>query len=250
MSRQVVNMRSALIILFLLATSSMASASEDCLPILGVDDPRGDTRLTPTNQPYPAPKMDILRYEIERTSDTLDLRLTLAQRPGGEQNEYYRYWLGFHVVHKDKSPEYMDVRIGATSTYDEGDLVGPNSQGNPTLGILPIEWNGSTMVFHIPLSMLEEAFGGAVEIGAPQSSADGIDRLSDAQGFGAPRLQDDAISLDVFEETFPTLRPCLPAVAQGQDEIPATRAETPWPAWNVAVLVGCVLAFFRPRRAE
>jgi hypothetical protein len=248
-------MRSVLVALALLAASSITAAAtgataEQCPPRLTVEDAKGDTRLTPTDQPYDAPKMDILRYEIEQTNETLDLHLTLAEKPGGEQNEYYRYWLYFSFKREEKPTERMGIRIAFTSTYDEGDLVGPNSLGNPRLGTFLTKWNGTTMSFHIPLKVLYDALGVSTAFGAPSASADGIHRLPVMQGIGPPRVQDDTFSEDEFKEDFPALLPCLPPIVAEQAQAPPPEAKTPSPSWAAVVLVLVIAGLLRTRRSD
>lgn len=247
-------MRSALLALTLFAGMAPALAQEapECIPSMHVDDAAGDVDVTTLNlASYDAPKLDIRRYEIEQTNDSLILRLTLAERPGGETNEYYRYWLGFYFRTPNGSSELMDVRVAHTATYDDGELVGPNSLGNPTLATLPAEWEGATMTYRIPTSILEDALGKGVTFGAPRSSSDGIHRLLDAQGpsFAAPYLQDSAHNDDVFDKDFPVLRPCL---SESPETIPTLGAsdptqETPWPTWALVATLASA-ALIRRRR--
>lgn len=245
-------MRFILLALLMLATMNPASAQEpqECIPTMHVDDPEGDVTLTPTGATFDAPKMDITRYEIEQTNDSLSLRMTLGDRPGGEDAESYRYWLYFIFRSTNGSTDRMGIRVGHTTTYDSGVLVGPNSMGNPRIGTFSAAWDGTMMAFQIPLATLERALGEGVTFGAPHASSDGIHRIVDAQGrpFAAPYALDSADSEESFEDDFPVLQVCVPSTTSVSPNLNASGAsrETPWPVW--ALLTGLLLAGYLRRR--
>lgn len=173
----------------LLASLPLAAA---CAPTLGVDDAAGDVRTNPGNASWNAPPADLVRESVRDEGAQIVVEATLSAPPSTTSGPYYRYWLGFMAEWPGHAPEYMDLRIATTATYDKANLVGPNSLGNPTAGTYAVQWDGPRLSVRFPRSDLEAMLGGPAQLGSPQAGSDGAHASVLAQGpaGAAPYVQD------------------------------------------------------------
>lgn len=181
-------MRGLLALLLLSLVSGSAAA--ECQPSQwAVDKPDDTTFMGREDHPFDAPPpTEALQAVLWIENDALHANLTLvAPPPRGNPFETYRYWINFDVVPEGGEAEKMGFRVGATTTYEEVALVGPNSMGNPTFGTYPLSWEGGTVSTFVPLADLERAYGKPVVVGRPTGLTDGPSRSDQAQGspFGA-----------------------------------------------------------------
>jgi hypothetical protein len=225
--------------LAVLALVSLANV--DACGVFGLDDPEGDVivfPMVPSEALGGRPSLDFLRYETHLTPENLTLAVQLAQAPGNGEFGYNRYWIGFHV-RTSGAWELMDVRIGQTSTYERGFLIGPGSLDHPRMAELPLHWSGNNFTIVIPWSLMTDTLGPRVKVSGLAALSDGPSPLLNFQG--APT----ALFMDWVRHA-----PGIPLEACVDEEpLPATQvAAVPLPgSLLVVALLG--LGFLVRRRA-
>lgn len=207
-------------------------------------DPIGDVVLykqVPGMQD-PRPSVDLRGVNLTLRDGALHYSVEVGARPGAGELGYNRYWLGFHVD-GGHGPEYVDVRIAATSTYDEGWLVGPTRLGLLAWGTVPIAWNGTEMSFRLPIEPLQAHFEQPLHVGQPQASADGPSMTKEVQGSIAGAVLMDFAPDGV--QDFQALAPCpSPPPSPVPAEAPRDAASMP------LALVGLTLLALARHRAR
>jgi hypothetical protein len=210
-------------------------------------DRQGDVTLLGVDNEVAAsqahPSIDILETRLAQTGPLLVFSATFAQPPEfGSTSWANRYWLGFHVRPSgDVAYEYMGLRIYATAFYDKGTLVSSNEQGNHGVATLEVTWNESTAVFSFPRRVLEEIYGGAVDVAAPQAQADGRSLSTEFQGFPA-----GAVFVDYHDvEGMASLVCAAVPEAASTDAAEAPVKESPAPSLGLLLTLALLAALAR-----
>jgi len=224
--------------LILAAALGAFSASAGCVPAEHVDDPVGDVQRWPLPGAMPgadtAP-VDMTRAWVADHGDHLEVGVQLAERP--RPGEAYRYWIGFHLRLRG-SWEYLDVRMHG-DRHDAGWLVGGNAVDNPLLGVLPADWNGTSVSFQVPKQAILEAYGlQEAEWGSPRASADGP--------HPAPQVVMAVGSADWATTPAPKALPGCPPL----EPLPVTGAVQQAPAPLAAVAAAGLLGAVAMRRRQ
>lgn len=230
-----------------LATATQGETSDlSCTPFWTNPDDRGDVTilgvpLAPTSPLAPAP-VDLLDASMVLRNGTVEYSFQTAEAPEeGASVPYYRYWLGFLVTPQGGDPEYMDLRISSTTTYDSGALIGSNERGLPSLGRVDVTWNGNRASFAFPLAIVQDLYDRPIEIGGVQAGADGRSLTPVGQGSLV-----GAVFIDYNFEmaTGPTCLSAAPPPPEAASEPPERDLPTPGP---VLALVAA-LFWAHPRR--
>jgi len=204
-----------------LAPTTAAASTEVCVVAESLDA-AGDVALYPTNEPWDEPRVDYLAIRLWEGLDGWFYEAELGQAPDESDDTSVRYWWGFDVAVGDETREYWDLRIWA-GNYDEADLVGPASDGNPLIGTLPVTWNGSTGRVELPRALIASHVGtNLVNITTIMASSDGVHPTTLTQGVVAatPYVQDWAERADA--------KACPPSDEVGTAA--ASTAATPGPS--------------------
>lgn len=187
-------------LLLALAFTLPAQAEATCHPLADRSDAAGDVTLlgSPVPPADPPQAIDVLQVRMWINDDVAHYEATFMAAPEfGSATFTYRYWLGFGID-AGGAREYLDVRIAATATYDEGTLISSNSDGNRDLATVPIAWNGTTLSFSFPIQLLREVYG-PLDLGAPEVQADGRSLTTLVQGAPVGAVYIDYFFSDGFE---------------------------------------------------